>query len=178
MTDTTARVQALREAAEELTDLAARTRNEDGRKAIWRAVDLLNAKAEAEPAVVAPADDDRRQQYAAVLYEFGANRTWADCYDRGPWLEYADAVMAVADAEQTRIRRCALRALDEIADLNNTLDRVRAVITERRTEVAEYEAENPPSAWSDAVTVTCDRVEDALREPAPSPSVVLTDLQQ
>lgn len=43
------------------------------------------------------------------------------------------------------------------------LGRVRKAVAERRTEVAEYEAENPPSAWSDAVTVTCARVEDALR---------------
>lgn len=48
------------------------------------------------------------------------------------------------------------------------LERVRKVVAERRAEVAEHEAENPPSAWSDAVTVTCDRIEDALR-PKPEP---------
>lgn len=67
---------------------------------------------------------------------------------------------------------------DKDADLRAALDRVRAAIAERRTEVAEYEAEQPPSSWSDAVTVTCDRIEDALRQPAPSPGVVLTDPQQ
>lgn len=50
--------------------------------------------------------------------------------------------------------------------------RVRAVIAERRTEVAEREADGmlpfgtPSASWCDAITVTCGRIEDALRTPA------------
>ena len=50
--------------------------------------------------------------------------------------------------------------------------RVRAVIDERRTEVAEREEGGilpfgtPGASWCDAITVTCARIEDALRTPA------------
>ncbi|URN11327.1 hypothetical protein LUW77_03280 [Streptomyces radiopugnans] len=220
-----------------------------------------------EPAVPAGGSDQRRQPYRAALYAAAMHETayegteWADVRmeDRVRFLNTADAVMAVADAETAQLRAqldtqtekagdcaemakdqrrradalaerlhateaaldrvhqaCAttppcipgsqaedvahsqgwnaamdhiLAALvgpaepgtnrrDKDADLRAALDRVRAAIAERRTEVAEYEAEQPPSAWSDAVTVTCDRIEDALRQPAPSPGVVLTDPQQ
>jgi hypothetical protein len=43
-----------------------------------------------------------------------------------------------------------------------TLTAVREAVAGRRAEVADYEAERPPSAWSDAVAVTCDRVEEAI----------------
>jgi hypothetical protein len=52
--------------------------------------------------------------------------------------------------------------------MDGQLSRVRKAIKERRTEVAEYEAENQPSPWSNAVTVTCDRIVDALLVPPPS----------
>ncbi|KAB1146793.1 hypothetical protein F7R91_14530 [Streptomyces luteolifulvus] len=47
--------------------------------------------------------------------------------------------------------------------------RVRKVIAERRTEVADRETDGmlpfgtPGASWCDAVTVTCDRIDDALR---------------
>lgn len=50
--------------------------------------------------------------------------------------------------------------------------RVQAVLDERRTEVAEREADGmlpfgtPGASWCDAVTVTCSRIEEALRAPA------------
>ncbi|WP_369167821.1 hypothetical protein AB5J49_08090 [Streptomyces sp. R28] len=51
------------------------------------------------------------------------------------------------------------------------LDRIRQVIDERRTEVAEREADGmlpfgtPGASWCDAVTVTCNRIDDALKIP-------------
>jgi hypothetical protein len=48
------------------------------------------------------------------------------------------------------------------------------VVAERRIEVAEHEADGmlpfgtPGASWCDAVTVTCARIDDALRTPAPS----------
>lgn len=54
------------------------------------------------------------------------------------------------------------------------ITRVRAVLDERRREVAERETDGmlpfgtPGASWCDAVTVTCDRVQDALREPPAS----------
>jgi hypothetical protein len=50
--------------------------------------------------------------------------------------------------------------------------RVRKVLAERRAEVAEREADGllpfgtPGASWCDAVTVTCARIDDALRQPA------------
>lgn len=72
-------------------------------------------------------------------------------------------------AEQAEAERDRDRHRITVADAQ--ISRVRAAITERRTEVAEFEAENKPSGWSDAVTVTCDRVRDALRIFPPSESV-------
>ena len=49
------------------------------------------------------------------------------------------------------------------------IDRVRVVLAERRAEVAEREADGmlpfgtPGASWCDAVTVTCARIDDALR---------------
>jgi len=51
------------------------------------------------------------------------------------------------------------------------IERVRKVIAERRIEVAEREEDGmlpfgtPGASWCDAVTVTCDRIDDALRFP-------------
>lgn len=58
------------------------------------------------------------------------------------------------------------------------IERVRETVVGRRTEVAEFEAENEPSAWSDAVTVTCSRIEDALRERPESQGVALDEHQE
>ncbi|WP_431781740.1 hypothetical protein [Streptomyces chumphonensis] len=73
--------------------------------------------------------------------------------------DLAAAAITVADEETADLRKRAEQAEAALA-------RVRAVVTERRAEVAEYEAESPPSGWSDAVTVTCDRIDYALRAPA------------
>lgn len=54
------------------------------------------------------------------------------------------------------------------------ITRVRVVIEERRTEVAERETDGilpfgtPGASWCDAATVTCARIEDALRTEPPS----------
>jgi hypothetical protein len=59
--------------------------------------------------------------------------------------------------------------VDQIVELKQQIDRVRKVIAERRIEVSEREPGGihplgtPGASWCDAVTVTCDRVEDALR---------------
>jgi hypothetical protein len=63
------------------------------------------------------------------------------------------------------------------------LARVRAVIAERRTEVAERETDGmlpfgtPGASWCDAITVTCARIEDALRTPA-EPGFIHTNSAQ
>jgi hypothetical protein len=75
-------------------------------------------------------------------------------------IERAEKAEAERDRDRHRIT---------VADAQ--ISRVRALITERRTEVAEFEAENKPSGWSDAVTVTCDKVSDALRIFPPSTPV-------
>jgi hypothetical protein len=57
----------------------------------------------------------------------------------------------------------------QLQDARLQIARVRKVIAERRLEVAEREADGmlpfgtPGASWCDAVTVTCSRVEDALR---------------
>lgn len=108
--------------------------------------------------------------------------------DEDDWDSHlADAVLAVvhprldrhaeqACRDQAEVRRLtalvgqyADRAIangQRADEAEAALARVRAAVAERRTEVAEYEAEQPPSAWSDAVTVTCDRIDDALRPQA------------
>lgn len=47
-------------------------------------------------------------------------------------------------------------------DLSDALQRVWEVLRARRREVEEYEADSPPSTWSNAVAVTCDRIEYAI----------------
>ncbi|MFI2349728.1 hypothetical protein ACH492_22275 [Streptomyces sp. NPDC019443] len=99
----------------------------------------------------------------------------------------ADAVLAVPAIRRLAETRDALRHAtgdrdaydqeqqqmrEELAEARGQIERVRKVVAERRTELAEYEAEHEPSGWSDAVSVTCSRVEDALRifpEPAGTP---------
>ena len=51
----------------------------------------------------------------------------------------------------------------DLAESRGQVERVRKALAERRAEVADYETERPASAWSDAVTVTCNRIDDALR---------------
>ena len=55
------------------------------------------------------------------------------------------------------------------SDAEQQIARIRRVIAERRLEVAEREVDGmldfgtPGASWCDAVTVTCDRIDDALR---------------
>jgi hypothetical protein len=61
------------------------------------------------------------------------------------------------------MRQRAEQAEADLAESRGQVGRVRKALAERRAEVADYEAELPASAWSDAVTVTCNRIDDALR---------------
>lgn len=107
----------------------------------------------------------------------------------------AAAVIAVRDDELLRLRAETATAdkiradvqrdrdglLEQLAEARGQIERVRKAVTERRTELAEYEAEHEPSAWSDAVSVTCSRIEDTLRifpESGGIPCTALTPKEQ
>jgi hypothetical protein len=104
--------------------------------------------------------DPRRETYAGAI----TGHLWAapDQID-----DATTAVMRIADTERQQAEAA--------------IDRVRAVLAERRTEVAEREADGmlpfgtPGASWCDAVTVTCARVEDALRTPAEPQGVPVLD---
>jgi chromosome segregation ATPase len=113
------------------------------RQAVQRA-----EQAEAERDAVLRHDEEAVRQLNAAEADIGA---WRD----------------LAAATQRRADRLLQRAQQAEA----ATARVRAAIGRRRTEVAEFEAEHEPSAWSDAVTVTCARIEDALR-PLPDPIAI------
>ena len=68
------------------------------------------------------------------------------------------------------------RAEAALAEARGQIERVRKVIAERQAEVSEREAGGmlpfgtPDASWCDAVTVTCARVQDALKVfPPPTP---------
>lgn len=104
--------------------------------------------------------DPRREAYAGAI----TDHLWGapDQID-----DATTTVMAIADTERQQAEAA--------------IDRVRAVLAERRTEVAEREADGmlpfgtPDASWCDAVTVTCARVEDALRTPAEPQGVPALD---
>ena len=58
----------------------------------------------------------------------------------------------------------------DVRRLQDRIDRAHQAMAERLAEVAEREADGvlpfgtPGASWCDAVTVTCARIEDALRE--------------
>ena len=94
--------------------------------------------------------------------------------------EIAEAVLAIRDREMERlrqeIRRLGLTVQEYgtgASALNDKIKAVRDVIAERRTEVAEREVDGmlpfgtPGASWCDAVTVTCDRIDEALRQREP-----------
>lgn len=67
---------------------------------------------------------------------------------------------------------------ERLAAAEGAVDRTRAVVAERRTQVAECEAEHqagdgplplghPMALWCDTVANICSDIEDALRTPAP-----------
>lgn len=74
----------------------------------------------------------------------------------------AGRVMGVVGGDLDRSEKVARESAEQLA-------RVRKVIAERRAEVAEREVDGmlpfgtPGASWCDAVTVTCDRIDDALR---------------
>jgi transposase-like protein len=81
------------------------------------------------------------------------------------WLRLAREGTEASPAGHCRsLTQAAMAVRDtELEQLREQVERVRKVVAERRTELAEYEAEHEPSAWSDAVSVTCSRIDDALR---------------
>lgn len=81
------------------------------------------------------------------------------------------AEQAEAEVERLRKELDYLASDARLVAAEAATERVSAAIAERRTEVAEFEAEHEPLAWSDAVTVTCARIEDALR-PLPDPIAI------
>lgn len=121
---------------------------------------IPDAQADAVLAVVQPCLD-RLVDYAAEMEQ--------RVIDLGQHREVAERARAEVDRLTALVGRYADRAVANGQRAEQTeaaLARVRAAVAERRAEVAEYEAEHPPSAWSDAVTVTCDRIDDALRPQA------------
>lgn len=50
------------------------------------------------------ADDERREKYARLLYEYNNEAVWPPDHDRRDWEELADAVMALADEEIIQAR--------------------------------------------------------------------------
>ncbi|SOD80079.1 hypothetical protein SAMN06272781_6857 [Streptomyces sp. 1222.2] len=80
-----------------------------------------------------------------------------------------------------RILDSCIRDTERAERAEAALERVRKVLADRRTEVAEREADGmlpfgaPGASWCDAVTVTCARVEDALRTPAEPQGVPALD---
>lgn len=88
----------------------------------------------------------------------------------------AGRVMGVVGGELDRWEKAARQngelysaAENQRDEAREQLARVRKVVAERRAEVAEREADGmlefgtPGASWCDAVTVTCDRIDDALR---------------
>ncbi|WP_406730925.1 hypothetical protein [Streptomyces sp. NBC_01794] len=125
----------------------------------------------------APAPELRGQIAAAINYALLPVMPRAE-YRAHATSHAADAVLAVPAIRGLAEVRDALRVAlgdrdaalaeeqqlrEEVAEARGQLERVRKAIAERRTELAEYEAEHEPSSWSDAVSVTCSRIEDALR---------------
>jgi hypothetical protein len=101
---------------------------------------------------------DEARQWARHGYEIGQRHCgWTDHGVAPDWL---------TQGWPPHFDSC--QHLQQAAEMDGQLSRVRKAIKERRTEVAEYEAENQPSPWSNAVTVTCDRIVDALLVPPPS----------
>jgi hypothetical protein len=91
-----------------------------------------------------------------------------DCPARYPD-DIATAVLPVVERETAQLRTERDMALRVAEVERGAIAQVRKVLDERRTEVAEREADGmlpfgtPGASWCDAVTVTCARVEDALR---------------
>lgn len=126
-----------------------------------------------------------RDQIASALYEREAPHgpAWADAHamDREVFEAMADAVLTVILPTGRFLGDQLRDGWTEAAKAQGQIERVRKVLDERRTEVAEREADGmlpfgtPGAAWCDAVTVTCARVEDALRTSAEPKAVPAHD---
>lgn len=79
--------------------------------------------------------------------------------------------LAIVNAIRDTAKAKHLARHDASAKAQAVASRVRAVLDERRREVADRETDGmlpfgtPGASWCDAVAVTCARVEEALREP-------------
>lgn len=93
----------------------------------------------------------------------------------------ADAILPILDRETAQLRRERDMALNAAGEARGAIDRVRKVLAERRAEVADREADGmlpfgtPGASWCDAITVTCARVDDALRILPPAAAIRVTD---
>lgn len=122
----------------------------------------------AEPAAATPnnsptstdaANNPLREQYAAIIR--------SECGSRFGYV--TELLLAVHERDTAQLRAERDMALTAATEARGQVARVREAIAERRTEVAERETDGmlpfgtPGASWCDAVSVTCSRVEDALR---------------
>lgn len=76
-----------------------------------------------------------------------------------------------------RVLDSSIRETERAEQAEAAIERVRQALAERRAEIADYETENEPAAWSDAAANTCSRIEDALRQ-FPEPQGIRAVLDQ
>lgn len=131
-----------------------------------------------------PVDDEPSDASWTQLEARAFNAVLPALKEAGAWLpmsvrrKVARAVLAeilgpidsgTDTATWTAVR--AIQLMNEAGQERDTaqaaLERVRKAIADRRADVADYEAENPPSGWSDGVANTCDRIEEALNAQPP-----------
>lgn len=117
-------------------------------------------------AAMAERDQALRAEIATLKTEVEAWRSECDHLRDSRREAVLSGAAALDRADKAETERDA--ALWRLQQAKDAIARVRQVLAERRAEVAEDEAENGPSSWSDAAIVTCVRVEEALREPAES----------
>lgn len=84
----------------------------------------------------------------------------------GQWIKHWNGLDAAGRLELAGLLLENAQHVTQCLGLREMERRVRAAIAERRTEIAEDEAERGPSPWSDAAAVTCYRIEEAMRTPA------------
>lgn len=114
---------------------------------------------------VAPTPDEYEKQRQRAEQ---AEAKVADYENRITWETNCGSCARILDSAIRETER-AERAEAALAEARGQIERVRKVIAERQTEVSEREAGGmlpfgtPGASWCDAVTVTCARVEDALK---------------
>ncbi|MEU9865508.1 hypothetical protein AB0D99_32030 [Streptomyces sp. NPDC047971] len=92
--------------------------------------------------------------------ERDANERRAEAYGQA-W-QTTEQRAKQAEAELAALKRAHVALAGQAGKDQAAIERVRKVLAERRAEIADYEAENEPAAWSDAAANTCSRIEDAL----------------